>query len=461
MRKTIEILSRLLLGIALVTSAVMADEKPDTIEQKTRVHRLSSSKRAAYDAFVYANRIPENAEEGETPSDLGGRILGRLANQEGRVLLKLPLGMDRKAYLGYKTFLRDEGQASVGNCMACHSPAEFTDLKSHVVAQGGSPAPTPSLRNLRTRKVDLQKAIRAKITASKAKRSGVAAEVDDAYATMNIAERDIPELVAFLNALNDVPDSEFRNLIVNAKVLDTSEEFEADSSLSGVVNLEGPTPKREPIPLNEESRKLYKTVPLEENMIVSAKGEIANVFVYLKEGLKEMDYPLPRQPAILNQDKSMFRPRVQGVHVGQEFLMKNSDPFIHNVRSLSIENRAFNIAQPPNSPDRDRVFTAGEHAIMIKCDFHPWMEAYLFVMDHPYFAVTDEKGQFKIEGLPAGEYTLAAWHEELGEQEKKITVDATGSLDVSFSFTRPNNEKDLPAGTSETQARQSDRLDQE
>jgi uncharacterized protein (DUF2141 family) len=74
---------------------------------------------------------------------------------------------------------------------------------------------------------------------------------------------------------------------------------------------------------------------------------------------------------------------------------------------------------------------------MIKCDFHPWMEAYLFVMDHPYFAVTDEMGQFKIVGLPAGEYTLAAWHEELGEQEKKITVDATGSLDVSFSFTRP------------------------
>ena len=159
MRKTIEILSRLLLGIALVTSAVMADEKPDTIEQKTRVHRLSSSKRAAYDAFVYVNRIPEKTAKGETAEDLAGRIFGRLANQEGRILLKLPAGMNRESYLGFKTFFRYEGRAKVGNCAACHTPAEFTDLKSHVVTKGGSPKPTPSLRNLKKRKVENPKRV--------------------------------------------------------------------------------------------------------------------------------------------------------------------------------------------------------------------------------------------------------------------------------------------------------------
>lgn len=114
--------------------------------------------------------------------------------------------------------------------------------------------------------------------------------------------------------------------------------------------------------------------------------------------------------------------------------MSNGDPLTHNIRSFSFRNRAFNIAQPANSEDRKKVFTKREKAVMIQCDLHPWMKAYYFVMDHPYFAVTNEKGQFKIEGLPAGEYTLAAWHEEFGDQEVKITVDATGFSEVGFSF---------------------------
>ena len=68
------------------------------------------------------------------------------------------------------------------------------------------------------------------------------------------------------------------------------------------------------------------------------------------------------------------------------------------------------------------------------CDIHSWMKSFVFAMDHPYFAVTDEKGQYKIAGLPAGDYTVAAWHEEFGEQEAKITVGASGSTDVGFSF---------------------------
>ena len=216
-------------------------------------------------------------------------------------------------------------------------------------------------------------------------------------------------------------------------------EAEDDTAVAGVVKFDGPRPERTPIQMTEESRKLYDTVPLKENLIVSEKGEIANVFVYVKRGLKKKSYPAPKEPIGMNQDKSMFRPRIQAVQVGQQFLMKNSDPFIHNVRSLSMKNRAFNIAQPANTPDRKKVFTAGEKAIKIQCDFHPWMTAYLFVLEHPYFAVTNEKGQFKIEGLPAGEYTLAAWHEEFGEQEVKLNHRATGSSDVRFSFRENGN----------------------
>jgi len=209
---------------------------------------------------------------------------------------------------------------------------------------------------------------------------------------------------------------------------------ESGATVEGKVNFSGKLIKREPIQMTDESRNLYKTVPLQENLIVGENGGLANVFVYVKEGLKKSNYPLPDKPAVLNQDKSMFRPRVLGVMAGQDVLMKNSDPMIHNVRSLSTKNRPFNIAQPANTPDRKKVFTAGEKAIQIGCDFHPWMKAFIFVMEHPYFAVSNAQGQFKIEGLPAGDYTLAAWHETFGEKEVKITVGASGFLKIVISF---------------------------
>ena len=197
-----------------------------SIEEQTKIHRLSGSKRSAFDAFTYVNRIPERAEQDESAIDLAGRIFGRLANQEGRVLLKLPPGMNREAYLGFKTFLRYEGNTKVGNCASCHALAEFTDLKTHVVSKGGSPKPTPSLRNLKKIKVDLRKAIIVKIAASGQKRSGKAQEIDDQYAKMHIGKKDVAGLVAFLNLLNDVSDSEFRSLILKVKLLDTSKDIE-------------------------------------------------------------------------------------------------------------------------------------------------------------------------------------------------------------------------------------------
>ena len=207
----------LILGALPVTHA-----QEQSIEQQTKIHRFANTKRAVYDAFTYVNRIPEEVGEEESPIELAGRIFGRLGNQEGRILLKLPPGMDRESYLAFKTFLRYEGDAQVGNCAACHVPAEFTDAKKHVVTTGGAPKDTPSLRNLRERDVDVAKVIMEKITASKQKRAGEADEIDDAYAEMVLTQKDIPGLVAFLNLLNDGPDSDFRALIVNAELLDTS-----------------------------------------------------------------------------------------------------------------------------------------------------------------------------------------------------------------------------------------------
>jgi hypothetical protein len=196
------------------------------IEEKTRIHRLSTTRRSAFDAFVYVNRIPEKAEELESPEDVAGRIFGRLANQEGRILLKLPKGMNRNAYFGFKTFLRYEGGQKVGNCAVCHTLPEFTDLKRHVVTKNGSPKPTPSLRNLKRSKADLRKIILSKIQISQQTQSGEAQNVDKAYAAMKLSNDDVAELVAFLSLLSDVSDTEFRELILNATLLDTSQAIE-------------------------------------------------------------------------------------------------------------------------------------------------------------------------------------------------------------------------------------------
>ena len=201
-------------------------KKTTSIEKKTQIHRLATTKRSPFDAFTYINRIPEEPYDDETAEEFSGRIIGRLANQEGRVLLKMPPAMDRKAYLGFKTFLRYEGTASVGNCAACHTPADFTDGKSHVVSKSGTPQLTPSLRNPTKHTVDLRKALLAKITASQRKRSSEDSAIDAAYSTMNINEKDIPHLVAFLQLLNDVPENDFRKLILNATVLDTTGDSE-------------------------------------------------------------------------------------------------------------------------------------------------------------------------------------------------------------------------------------------
>ena len=209
------------------------------------------------------------------------------------------------------------------------------------------------------------------------------------------------------------------------------------ADVSGVIKLDGPQPKRPPLPLTPESRKLYegRPYPRDEVEMVNEKREIQNVFVYIQKGLPAgKTYPVPKKPALLDQQRSMFRPRVQGLFVGQDFAMRNSDPIIHNVRSLSQENRPFNIAQPACTPDRLKRFSVKEGPIELRCDFHRWMRAYIFVMEHPFFAITDAKGRFHIKNLPPGEYTLATWHESFGNNKQIIKVGVDGLNSVTFAF---------------------------
>lgn len=179
-----------------------------------------------------------------------------------------------------------------------------------------------------------------------------------------------------------------------------------------------------------------KTV-LDESLIVADGGGVSNAFVYIRRGAPKSDYSPPSEPALLTQENCMFRPRVQGMLVGQTLRVLNEDPLTHNVRSIPVRNKAFNFGQPGKSEPRERVFAQPEREIEIQCDIHPWMHAYLFVMDHPYFAVSDAEGNFAIESLPAGKYSLAVWHEVLGKQDRELTIASEPATDVEFHFPSP------------------------
>ena len=216
--------------------------------------------------------------------------------------------------------------------------------------------------------------------------------------------------------------------------------IEDSAIVAGVVRFDGPRPERKQIAMVEkrgkksECNKSHPTGLLSENALVSEKGELANVFVYIKKGLEKKKYPVPEKPVVLNQENCMFRPRILGVLVGQKLHIKNGDAVTHNVRSFARRNRPFNIGQYPASKTREKTFSRPESAVMIKCDIHDWMTGYVFALEHPYFAVTLKNGRFKIKGLPAGDYTLAAWHEMYGEQKASITVGKSGTVEADFTF---------------------------
>ncbi len=209
------------------------------------------------------------------------------------------------------------------------------------------------------------------------------------------------------------------------------------AKLSGRVTFDGTPPERRTINMSKDAKciALHGGKPvLDEAVLVGDDGRVKNAFVYIRRGAPKIEYPLPEEPAKLDQKDCMYRPRVQGILVGQRLLVGNSDPVTHNVRSFPIRSRPFNFGQPPDSEPRERIFEAAEREIEVQCDIHPWMHAFVFVMDHPFFCVTDDDGTYTIDGLPPGEYMVEAWHEKFGRQRQTVIVDDGDMQDVNFTF---------------------------
>ena len=172
-------------------------------------------------------------------------------------------------------------------------------------------------------------------------------------------------------------------------------------------------------------------------MVGSDGKSLANVFVYVKDGLGNYVYDTPTEAARIDQKECRYHPHVFGMRVGQPLEILNSDPTLHNIHALPKANAEFNNGQPIQGMKMTHTFDKPEVMVPFKCDVHGWMNAYVGVLDHPYFAVTDKDGKFELKDVPAGTYTIEAWHEKGGAMTQSVTLGEKESKDANFTFKAP------------------------
>jgi plastocyanin len=212
------------------------------------------------------------------------------------------------------------------------------------------------------------------------------------------------------------------------------------ADVKGTVTVDGTVPANARIGMNADPvcARQVTTPQMTETYVVGADGKtLGNVFVYVKDGLGNYVFDPPKEAARIDQKDCRYHPHVFGMQVGQPLEITNSDSTLHNIHAMAKNNREFNTGQPIQNMKTTHNFTAPEVMVPFKCDVHGWMNAYVGVLPHPFFAVTDASGTFTLKSLPPGTYTIEAWHEKLGTQTQSVTVGAKETKDISFTFKVP------------------------
>jgi len=213
-----------------------------------------------------------------------------------------------------------------------------------------------------------------------------------------------------------------------------------EARLVGTIMLKGTPPKNKFIDMTADPSCPDIDHKPQTESVISNQGRLANVFVYVKAGdnLDAYRFAVPESDVILNQRACYFEPHVLGLQVGQNLRILNSDPTFHNVHPTPKSNPEWNQTQVADAPPLVKTFRRAEVMIPIKCNQHPWMKAYVGVLNHPFFAVSDRLGRFEIRGLPPGTYKLAVWHELFGFQEIDVTLVTGESRNADFTFDLDN-----------------------
>jgi hypothetical protein len=238
---------------------------------------------------------------------------------------------------------------------------------------------------------------------------------------------------------NDVLNAGVKTAAITAASTETAPAGATKGRITGMIKVEGKVEETEPV----DPKTLAADPHCAElhsgrnpvGVILGEDGGLKDVFIQLTSGVPDLKYDLPEEPVVVNQIGCTYDPHVWGIMKKQELKILNSDATLHNIHSLPKSNKEFNLAMPNQGDERTQKFKKAEDAIKIKCDVHSWMATFAFVLEHPYFAVSDASGAFALNtsGLADGEYGVKIWHEVLGESEGSVTIkDGVGSFEHTY-----------------------------
>ncbi len=220
-----------------------------------------------------------------------------------------------------------------------------------------------------------------------------------------------------------------------ATVLKPSQPIDPTTTgtIRGIVRYDGVPPEPSKIPL--ASFAPCQNPKDHDDDVLIQDGKVQNAFVFIRSGIEEYIVPPPPSEAVtIDQKGCLYAPRVVGLRVGQSLAITNSDALLHNVHGLPKNSSSFNLAMDRGTPKILHTFDQPEVMVTIRCDVHPWMRAYVGVLDHPYFAVTGPDGSFELKNVPPGTYTLEVWHERLGRKTQQVIIGPGEEQAANWAF---------------------------
>ncbi len=226
-----------------------------------------------------------------------------------------------------------------------------------------------------------------------------------------------------------------RSSLTVLSVLFLTQGISQASVLTLKASFEGAAPEAAKIKADADPKckMMHPQGMMSDEVVVNSNQTLKNVFIYVKTGLEGKKFDTPKTPAVLDQKGCAYTPKVFGIMAGQPLQIINSDDTLHNVHALPANSPQFNLGMPIKGMKLTKNFSKSEVMVKIKCEVHPWMKAYAGVVSNPFYGVTSEDGSAQIKDLPAGTYTLEAWHEKYGVQTQEVTVtDQDQALDFKF-----------------------------
>jgi plastocyanin len=197
--------------------------------------------------------------------------------------------------------------------------------------------------------------------------------------------------------------------LLGAALIAAGPRARANGAVTGTVRIAQPTPKLPPHPVIKDGSVCGREAP-NESVLVGKGGCLRNVVVFVKDAPFQ-GKPAPIPGAALDQKHCRYEPHVQAVTVGTPLSLMNDDAVLHNVHANEESMTVFNVAMPIKG-QKLPIPMRKPGLMKLQCDAgHTWMNGWIYVFDHPYFAVTDDGGAFTIKDVPPGEHTLELWHE--------------------------------------------------